>query len=188
MLRAMGASVVAMVLMLVIGPPFIRWLRLNEFGQSIREEGPAAHKAKEGTPTMGGLAIWIAVLIPFLVFSRLSVASITVLIAAFGNAFIGFIDDWTKIVRKRSDDTKEIQLETQTNMSYRNGTTALSDRFVLHKDGHVMYFNEGESEPLDWSSYQPKWEFTRYPVLPMVVEGVDEAEAAGSAAKRARDD
>lgn len=93
-----------------------------------------------------------------------------------------------KIVRKRSDDTKEIQLEAQTNMSYRNGTTALSDRFVLHKDGHVMYFNEGESEPLDWSSYQPKWEFTRYPVLPMVVEGVDEAEAAGSAAKRARDD
>ena len=51
---------------------------------------------------MGGLAIWIAVLIPFLVFSRFSVASITVLIAAFGNAFIGFIDDWTKIVRKRS--------------------------------------------------------------------------------------
>ena len=40
MLRAMGASVVAMVLMLVIGPPFIRWLLLNEFGQNIREEGP----------------------------------------------------------------------------------------------------------------------------------------------------
>ena len=55
MLRAMGASVVAMVLMLVIGPPFIRWLRLNEFGQNIREEGPEGHKTKEGTPPMVGV-------------------------------------------------------------------------------------------------------------------------------------
>jgi phospho-N-acetylmuramoyl-pentapeptide-transferase len=98
----MGASVLAMMLMLVIGPPFIRWLRKNEFGQSIRDDGPQGHKTKEGTPTMGGLAIWLAVLVPFLVFSRFSVASITVLIAAFGNASIGFIDDWTKITHRRS--------------------------------------------------------------------------------------
>ena len=102
MLRAMGASVVAMVLMLIIGPPFIRWLRVNEFGQNIREDGPEGHKTKEGTPTMGGMLIWFAVLIPYVIFSRFSVASITVLIAALGNAFIGFMDDWIKIVRKRS--------------------------------------------------------------------------------------
>ena len=102
MLRAMGASVVAMVLMLVIGPPFIRWLRVNEFGQNIREEGPEGHKTKEGTPTMGGMLIWLAVIIPFIIFSRFSVASITVMIAALGNAAIGFADDWIKIVRKRS--------------------------------------------------------------------------------------
>ncbi len=102
MLRAMGASVVAMVLMLIIGPPFIRWLRLNEFGQNIREEGPEGHKTKEGTPTMGGVLIWFAVLVPFIIFSRFSVASLTVMIAALGNAAIGFADDWIKIVRKRS--------------------------------------------------------------------------------------
>ncbi len=102
MLRAMAAGVVAMVLMLVIGPWFIRWLRLNEFGQNIRVDGPAAHKTKAGTPTMGGVLIWFAVLVPFIVFSRLSVASLTVMIAAYGNALIGFVDDWTKIVRKRS--------------------------------------------------------------------------------------
>jgi phospho-N-acetylmuramoyl-pentapeptide-transferase len=102
MLRAMGASVVAMVLMLVIGPPFIRWLRLNEFGQNIREDGPEGHKTKEGTPTMGGVLIWFAVIVPFIIFSRFSVASITVMIAAIGNAAIGFADDWIKIVRKRS--------------------------------------------------------------------------------------
>ncbi len=102
MLRAMGASVVAMVLMLLIGPPFIRWLHLNEFGQNIREEGPDGHKTKAGTPTMGGVLIWFAVLVPFVIFSRFSVASLTVMIAALGNALIGFADDWTKIVRKRS--------------------------------------------------------------------------------------
>jgi phospho-N-acetylmuramoyl-pentapeptide-transferase len=98
----MGASVLAMVLVLVIGPAFIRWLRVNEFGQNIREEGPEGHKTKEGTPTMGGVLIWFAVLIAYVVFSRFSVASLTVLIAAAGNAMIGFADDWTKIVRKRS--------------------------------------------------------------------------------------
>ncbi len=102
MLRAMGASVLAMVLVLVIGPAFIRWLRVNEFGQNIRAEGPERHKTKEGTPTMGGALIWFAVLIPYLIFSRFSIASLTVLIAALGNAFIGFADDWIKIVRKRS--------------------------------------------------------------------------------------
>jgi phospho-N-acetylmuramoyl-pentapeptide-transferase len=102
MLWAMGAGVVAMILMLVIGPAFIRWLRHNEFGQNIREDGPEGHKVKEGTPTMGGMLIWLAVIVPFLIFSRFSVASLTVMIAALGNAAIGFADDWIKIVRRRS--------------------------------------------------------------------------------------
>ncbi len=102
MLRAMGASVTAMVLVLVIGPAFIRWLRVNEFGQNIREEGPERHLTKAGTPTMGGLLVWFAVVVAYLIYSRFSVASVTVMVATLGNAFIGFIDDWMKIVRKRS--------------------------------------------------------------------------------------
>jgi phospho-N-acetylmuramoyl-pentapeptide-transferase len=98
----MGASVTAMVLVLVIGPAFIRWLRGNEFGQNIREEGPERHQSKAGTPTMGGLLIWFAVVVAYVIYSRFSVASVTVLIATLGNASIGFVDDWMKIVRKRS--------------------------------------------------------------------------------------
>jgi phospho-N-acetylmuramoyl-pentapeptide-transferase len=100
--RAMAATITAMVLMLAIGPWFIEWLRRNEFGQSIREEGPQNHKAKEGTPTMGGTLIWLAVIVPFFVFSHLSVAAFAVMVATLGSAFIGFIDDYIKIVRKRS--------------------------------------------------------------------------------------
>lgn len=102
MLRAMGASVTAMVLVLVIGPAFIRWLRGNEFGQNIREEGPERHQSKAGTPTMGGLLVWFAVVVAYVAYSRFSVASVTVLIATLGNAAVGFVDDWMKIVRKRS--------------------------------------------------------------------------------------
>ncbi len=102
MFRAMAASITAMVLMLVIGPAFMAWLRRNRFGQNIREEGPEGHKTKEGTPTMGGLLIWFAVLVPFVIFSHLSVAAFAVLVCTLGSAFIGYLDDWTKIVRRRS--------------------------------------------------------------------------------------
>jgi phospho-N-acetylmuramoyl-pentapeptide-transferase len=100
--RAMAASFVALVIVLLVAPKFIDWLRRNEFGQHIREEGPEAHHTKAGTPTMGGLLIWMAVLVPYLVFSRLSVASLAVAICTFGCAFIGFLDDWMSLVRKRS--------------------------------------------------------------------------------------
>jgi phospho-N-acetylmuramoyl-pentapeptide-transferase len=102
MLRAMVAGVTAMVLVLGIGPAFVRWLRTNEFGQNVRTEGPEGHQSKSGTPTMGGLLIWFAVLVPYIAFSRFSVSSVTVLFAALANASIGFVDDWMKIVRRRS--------------------------------------------------------------------------------------
>ena len=102
MFRAMAASFCSLVLMLLLGPKFIDWLRRNEFGQNIRAEGPEGHMTKEGTPTMGGMLIWVAVLIPYLFFGRLSVASFIVLISTLGCAFIGFLDDWLSIVRRRS--------------------------------------------------------------------------------------
>jgi phospho-N-acetylmuramoyl-pentapeptide-transferase len=98
----MVAGVTAMVLVLAIGPAFVRWLRANEFGQNVRDEGPEGHQSKSGTPTMGGLLIWFAVLVPYIALSRFSVASVTVLFAALANASIGFVDDWMKIVRRRS--------------------------------------------------------------------------------------
>ena len=102
MFDAMAASITALALMLVVGPRFIAWLRKNEVGQNIREEGPEGHKTKAGTPTMGGVLIWIAVVVPYIIFSRFTVASFTVLVCTLGCAFIGFLDDWLSVVRKRS--------------------------------------------------------------------------------------
>ena len=57
MVRVLIAGLVAMVIAVVIGPTFIEWLRRTGVGQQIREEGPARHIVKQGTPTMGGLLI-----------------------------------------------------------------------------------------------------------------------------------
>jgi phospho-N-acetylmuramoyl-pentapeptide-transferase len=85
-----------------VGPRFIEYLRLKEFGQHIREEGPAAHHGKAGTPTMGGLAIFLSVCVPFLILSEYRAASLAVLGTALVMAALGFVDDWTKLRKRRS--------------------------------------------------------------------------------------
>src|ERR687893_1075403 len=85
-----------------LGPRFIDYLRLKEFGQHIREEGPAGHHGKAGTPTMGGLAIFLAVCVPFLILSESRAASLAVLATALAMAALGFADDMTKLRKRRS--------------------------------------------------------------------------------------
>jgi phospho-N-acetylmuramoyl-pentapeptide-transferase len=96
------AGMAAMLICIFLGPKFIEYLRLREFGQQIREEGPEEHHEKAGTPTMGGLIIFTAIAIPFLVLSDRSTASLAVFGVALGCAAIGFIDDFLKITRRRS--------------------------------------------------------------------------------------
>ncbi len=96
------AGMAAMLICIFLGPKFIEYLRLREFGQQIREEGPEEHHEKAGTPTMGGLIIFTAISIPYLVLSDRSTASLAVFGVALGCALIGFIDDFLKITRRRS--------------------------------------------------------------------------------------
>ena len=96
------AGMAAMLICIFLGPKFIEYLRLREFGQQIREEGPEEHHEKAGTPTMGGLIIFTAISIPYLVLSDRSTASLAVFGVAIGCALIGFVDDFLKITRRRS--------------------------------------------------------------------------------------
>ena len=102
MVEVLLAGVLAMVISILAGPKFIDFLRKNEFGQQIREEGPKGHVVKQGTPTMGGLLIMISMAVPFLVFSDRTVPAVTAFFVALGCAAIGFVDDWTKVSRRRS--------------------------------------------------------------------------------------
>jgi phospho-N-acetylmuramoyl-pentapeptide-transferase len=96
------AGMAAMLICIFLGPRFIEYLRLKEFGQHIREEGPEEHHEKAGTPTMGGLIVFTAIAIPYLVLSDRDTASLAVFGVALGGAAIGFVDDFLKIVRRRS--------------------------------------------------------------------------------------
>jgi phospho-N-acetylmuramoyl-pentapeptide-transferase len=96
------AGMAALLICIFLSPKFIAYLRRREFGQNIREEGPEGHHEKAGTPTMGGIIIFTAVSLPFLLLSDYDWAAVGVYVAAMASAFIGFADDWTKIVRRRS--------------------------------------------------------------------------------------
>ncbi len=96
------AGMAAMLICIFLGPKFIVYLRLKEFGQHIREEGPEEHHEKAGTPTMGGLIVFTAIAIPYLVLSERDVASLAVFGVAVGCAALGFADDATKLMKRRS--------------------------------------------------------------------------------------
>jgi phospho-N-acetylmuramoyl-pentapeptide-transferase len=92
----------SLLICMFLGPRFIEFLRVKEFGQHIREEGPAGHHGKAGTPTMGGLAVFLAVCVPFLILSEYRAASVAVLATALAMAALGFADDMTKLRKRRS--------------------------------------------------------------------------------------
>jgi phospho-N-acetylmuramoyl-pentapeptide-transferase len=102
MVRVLIAAIVAMAISLLAGPKFIEFLRRNEVGQQIREEGPAGHVTKQGTPVLGGLLILVSATIAFLALSKYTVPALTVLFVTLGCGAIGFLDDLIKLRHRRS--------------------------------------------------------------------------------------
>ncbi|HEY6145207.1 MAG TPA: phospho-N-acetylmuramoyl-pentapeptide-transferase [Solirubrobacterales bacterium] len=96
------AGMAAMLICIFLGPKFIEYLRVKEFGQHIREDGPQEHHTKAGTPTMGGLIVFASICVPFLVLSDRDAQSMAVFGVAMGCAVLGFADDYIKIVKRRS--------------------------------------------------------------------------------------
>lgn len=101
--RTAAASMTALLISLVMGPWLIRRLRDFQIGQVIRQEGPQSHKAKAGTPTMGGILILTAALVPTLLWADLTNPFVWIAVlstASFGG--IGLLDDYLKITRRSS--------------------------------------------------------------------------------------
>jgi phospho-N-acetylmuramoyl-pentapeptide-transferase len=99
--RTAASSLSALAISLALGPWMVRKLREFQIGQVIRQEGPQTHRPKAGTPTMGGLLILTASLVPTLLWADLTNAYVWIAVlttAAFGG--IGFLDDYLKIVRR----------------------------------------------------------------------------------------
>ena len=101
--RAAGATVTAILLAFLVGPAIIARLRARKIGQVIRAEGPASHQGKRGTPTMGGVILLLATVVPTLLWAPLTNRFVLfALLATLWMGGIGFLDDYLKIVEGKS--------------------------------------------------------------------------------------
>jgi phospho-N-acetylmuramoyl-pentapeptide-transferase len=101
--RTAFASLTALFMALIVGPAVIRHLRDFQIQQYIRDEGPQAHRTKAGTPTMGGVLITIAIIIPTLLWADLTNRYVWIaMLSMLAFASIGFADDYLKIVNRRN--------------------------------------------------------------------------------------
>ncbi|MBX3101149.1 MAG: phospho-N-acetylmuramoyl-pentapeptide-transferase [Bacteroidetes bacterium] len=105
--RAALAAVLSLVISIFIGRRIILWLKSRKMGERIRELGPATHKAKAGTPTMGGLIILLACLVPTLLLGDLTNAYVLlIIVATLWMGLIGFLDDYIKVFRNNKSGLK----------------------------------------------------------------------------------
>ena len=108
-LKAFLPAFIAFILSAVFCKVLIPWLRKLKFGQQVREEGNPEHLKKQGTPTMGGIGFLCAVTVTSVIFAFFVPDIVPVLLLTLGFALTGFIDDYIKVVKKRSEGFKPWQ-------------------------------------------------------------------------------
>jgi phospho-N-acetylmuramoyl-pentapeptide-transferase len=102
--RAVGAAVLSLVITITFGQNLIAFLRRKQVGEDIRDLGLDGQMQKKGTPTMGGIIIIAAILLPTLLFAKIdNVYVMLLIIATIWLGFIGFIDDYIKVFRKNKE-------------------------------------------------------------------------------------
>ena len=95
--------IIAFALSVALGPVIIPFLRKLKFGQTVRDDGPQSHLKKNGTPTMGGIIFLISVIVTSCIYMKDYPQIIPILFVTVGYGVIGFLDDYIKIVLKRSE-------------------------------------------------------------------------------------
>jgi phospho-N-acetylmuramoyl-pentapeptide-transferase len=98
--RSAYAAITALLVCFVVGPPMIEWLRRVRLGQKVRAEGPQSHLSKAGTPTMGGVLIVVAIVVPSLLWGNFHSRSLWLaLLSTVWLGAIGFLDDYLRVVK-----------------------------------------------------------------------------------------
>ncbi len=101
--RSALAAITAMFIAFYMGPKIITYLQKKQIGETIRELGPETHQIKAGTPTMGGIIILLAIVLPVLLWANIKSTYIDlVLIGTLWLGLVGFIDDYLKVIKKKS--------------------------------------------------------------------------------------
>jgi phospho-N-acetylmuramoyl-pentapeptide-transferase len=165
MARVLAAALVAMIIAILSGPTFIAFLRRNEFGQQIREEGPARHQTKQGTPTMGGMLIVVAATIAFLAVSDYTLPALTIFGCSLACGAIGFIDDYVKLRHQRS-----LGLSGRWKM-----LMLLAITFAVGLAAHHQRLSHGVFIPIvdRWLPLGPVWYVLLFLIIAGAVNGVN---------------
>ncbi len=101
--RSVGAAITALLISFLWGPKIIKILNSYQIGETIRLDGPKTHLQKEGTPTMGGIIILLAIILPTLLWAKLDSKFVLIIIGATAwMGIIGLLDDYLKVVKKIS--------------------------------------------------------------------------------------
>jgi phospho-N-acetylmuramoyl-pentapeptide-transferase len=133
--RTAFASLTALFTALIVGPLVINRLREFQIGQYIREEGPKAHQKKAGTPTMGGLLIVIAIVVPTLLWADLSNRLVWIAVfATCAYGAIGFADDYIKVAHRRN-----LGLTSRAKMGFQVAVSVLIAVMLIAMQTRGMY-------------------------------------------------
>ncbi len=133
--RTAMASLTALAIGLLLGPWLIAMLRRAQVGQYIREEGPESHQSKAGTPTMGGLLICLATIVPTLLWADLNNAYVWIsLLGMTGFGLIGLLDDYNKVSRKRN-----LGITSGTKLALQCAMTVLIGSLLISLSGKGDY-------------------------------------------------
>src|SRR5256885_9009024 len=173
--RTAFASLTALFMGLIIGPAIIRQLREFQIGQYIREEGPQAHQKKAGTPTMGGVLITIAIVVPTILWADLSNKFIwLVIFSTLAYGAIGFADDYLKVVHHRNLGlTARSKMALQILAGVGVATVLIYMRFTGEFTTHLIFpFFKNFQPDLVWPhllSYPHLWPLAFLPFVAFVV-------------------
>ncbi len=143
--RAGAGVIVSLIIAILFGNKIISSLKRMQIGETVRDLGLEGQKAKEGTPTMGGLIIILAIVVPTLLFARLdNIYVITMLAATLWMAAIGFIDDYIKVFKKNKDGLKaKFKIIGQIGLGIIIGSIMLFNNGILVRMPKAVAENNG---------------------------------------------
>ena len=150
--RAIAAFTTALLISIFAGRKIIAWLQKKQIGETIRDLGLEGQMQKKGTPTMGGIIIFIALVIPVLLFSNLTnIYTILLLISTVWFFFLGFTDDYIKVFRKNKEGLSEKKkLVGQGAMALAIGlAVCFSDQIVVREQVETGTLVESSVEQVD---------------------------------------
>lgn len=132
--QAVYAIMIAFVIGVILCPIVIPLLRKLKFGQNVRDDGPESHLAKQGTPTMGGISFLIAFVVTSIFFMKGNADGQMILLVTLGYGIIGFLDDYIKIVKKRS-----LGLRAYQKLGLQLIVTGIFCAYMLREIGTAIY-------------------------------------------------